>query len=213
MMHGTLDDPLPCLPEWVDTAEWPVWVTGADGRMTYLNDSARELLGNRPCVGNPCYSAVRGYTNEGEEVCSERCPVLSKALAGTHQGALRMHVGDPLDESSWALVFPMAMKGTDSRPRALLHLAYRLDREQRFEEYLRRVASRSGSAAQKPAMHCLTPREREVLDLLARDLDPQSIASHLDLSYTTVRNHIQHILEKLDAHSSEEAVARWLLDD
>ena len=33
------------------------------------------------------------------------------------------------------------------------------------------------------------------------------------LRYTTVRNHVQHILAKLEAHSIQEVVARDLLDD
>ena len=35
----------------------------------------------------------------------------------------------------------------------------------------------------------------------------------LGLRYTTVRNHVQHILAKLEAHSIQEVVARDLLDD
>jgi DNA-binding NarL/FixJ family response regulator len=53
----------------------------------------------------------------------------------------------------------------------------------------------------------LTPREREVLDLLAQGESKEAIAQRLFLSANTVRNHIQNILNKLGAHSRLEAVA------
>ena len=57
----------------------------------------------------------------------------------------------------------------------------------------------------------LTPREREILDLLARDEDSHAIARAIGLSYATVRNHVQRILSKMKAHSIQEAVARYIL--
>lgn len=53
----------------------------------------------------------------------------------------------------------------------------------------------------------LTPRERQVLDLLAMGESKEAIAHRLFLSTNTVRNHIQNILTKLGAHSRLEAVA------
>lgn len=53
----------------------------------------------------------------------------------------------------------------------------------------------------------LTPREREVLQLMAEGLDNEAIAGRLILSVHTIRNHVQNILVKLDAHSKLEAVA------
>jgi two-component system response regulator DevR len=53
----------------------------------------------------------------------------------------------------------------------------------------------------------LTPRERQVLELLAQGQSKEEIARRLFLSSNTVRNHIQNILTKLGAHSRLEAVA------
>jgi DNA-binding CsgD family transcriptional regulator len=58
----------------------------------------------------------------------------------------------------------------------------------------------------------LTAREREILARLAQDEDLPAIAAHLYVSHATVRNHVQHILAKLDVHSTLEAVALHLLD-
>lgn len=53
----------------------------------------------------------------------------------------------------------------------------------------------------------LTERELEVLQLLAEGSNVEAIAEQLTLSHHTVRNHVRHVLEKLDAHSQLEAVA------
>lgn len=52
----------------------------------------------------------------------------------------------------------------------------------------------------------LTPRQREVLDLLVRGLPNKVIARRLTLSENTVRTHVQAILVHFDARSRSEAV-------
>lgn len=53
----------------------------------------------------------------------------------------------------------------------------------------------------------LSARELEVLELLATGASNKAIAAELSLSVNTVRNHVQQVLVKLDAHSKLEAVA------
>jgi len=56
-------------------------------------------------------------------------------------------------------------------------------------------------------LESLTRREMEVLSLMADGLDNRAIAAELGIGFTTVRGHVQNILEKLDAHSKLEALA------
>lgn len=53
----------------------------------------------------------------------------------------------------------------------------------------------------------LTGRELEIVELMAQGMSTQAIADRLVISHHTVRNHVRHVLEKLDAHSQLEAVA------
>jgi two-component system, NarL family, nitrate/nitrite response regulator NarL len=53
----------------------------------------------------------------------------------------------------------------------------------------------------------LTPREREVLDLLALGLSNREIAERLGISFHTVKFHVNSILGKLGAVSRTEVVA------
>ncbi len=53
----------------------------------------------------------------------------------------------------------------------------------------------------------LTPREVEVLDLIARGCTNREIASALVISVKTADVHVSHILRKLDASNRSEAAA------
>jgi DNA-binding CsgD family transcriptional regulator len=56
----------------------------------------------------------------------------------------------------------------------------------------------------------LTPREHEVLELVAQGLTSAQIARRLGIRPATVRTHVEHAREKLGAHTRAEAVARAL---
>jgi DNA-binding NarL/FixJ family response regulator len=56
----------------------------------------------------------------------------------------------------------------------------------------------------------LSPREREVLDHLARGVPYKEIADVLSVSIDTVRVHIKGIYGKLHVHSRGEAVAKYM---
>lgn len=56
-------------------------------------------------------------------------------------------------------------------------------------------------------LESLSPREREVLTLLAEGDSYKMIADRMQISYGTVNNHIKKIYEKLQVHSLGEAVS------
>jgi DNA-binding NarL/FixJ family response regulator len=57
-------------------------------------------------------------------------------------------------------------------------------------------------------LESLTPREKEVLRLMAEGLPSRSIAADLGISYTTVRTHIRSLGGKLGVHSKLEAIVK-----
>jgi len=63
-------------------------------------------------------------------------------------------------------------------------------------------------AEQSRRLASLTPRERQILGLMAEGLDNREIALRLGISYATVRSHVRHLLGKLGARSKLEAVVR-----
>ena len=66
------------------------------------------------------------------------------------------------------------------------------------------LAQRCGSLAQQKG---LSPRETDVLLLLARGYGSTHIANELGISENTVRTHVRHIYEKLGVGGREALIA------
>ena len=69
------------------------------------------------------------------------------------------------------------------------------------------VVSRDALAAGEPVNIELTPRERDVLALMAEGASNKSIARQLGISVHTAKFHVGSLLEKLDATGRTDAVA------
>jgi len=72
------------------------------------------------------------------------------------------------------------------------------------------VQSFQQSASASAEAQSLSPREAEVLDLLAKGFLYKEIADSMKVTYATVHTHIRHIYEKLHVRSRTEAVAKHL---
>jgi two-component system nitrate/nitrite response regulator NarL len=67
-------------------------------------------------------------------------------------------------------------------------------------------SARDASLQNSPSRPDLTLRQQQLVSLVAKGLTNKEIASHLNLSEFTVRNHIHRILKQVDAESRSEAV-------
>jgi DNA-binding CsgD family transcriptional regulator len=69
------------------------------------------------------------------------------------------------------------------------------------------LVSRDTQAAVEPADIDLTPRERDVLVLMAEGASNKAIARQLGISVHTAKFHVGSLLDKLDATGRTDAVA------
>lgn len=72
---------------------------------------------------------------------------------------------------------------------------------------LRRVATLAAERQPRNASAHLTPRQREIVQLIGTGLSNKEIARHLSIEVRTVKNHVHNILEKLQVHRRGEAAA------
>ena len=129
----------------------------------------------------------------GYEVCHGLREMLGEAVAVVFVSGART---DPVDISSGLLV------GADD------YMVKPVDPDEvvaRVGALSRRVRSTRSDGNGSPAR--LTPRETEILSLLADGRSQRDMAQLLSISPKTVGLHIEHILGKLDVHSRAEAVA------
>ncbi len=88
----------------------------------------------------------------------------------------------------------------------------------RYVEEFRHLSDRREEAKASAEKMCepeveglaeLTPRENQILSLVARGLQNKLVAAELTLSENTVKIHVHNIISKLRVHNRTAAAARW----
>ena len=57
-------------------------------------------------------------------------------------------------------------------------------------------------------MRPVTPKERQVLQLIAEGKSSKEIATHLSISFHTVESHRKNLREKFEAHNIAEVITK-----
>jgi DNA-binding NarL/FixJ family response regulator len=102
----------------------------------------------------------------------------------------------------------LGMVGYVSRSTAFLTVAAVAGRRQqsdRMNEHLPPATAFGGPSGER-----LSPRELEVMSMLASGATNAEIAERLVIAENTVQSHVQHILRKLGVRNRTEAAARYL---
>ena len=161
-------------------------------RIVLWNTEAERLTGIAAdeAVGRPCWDVLRGVDERGSLICHAGCSGARLAREGWPVPCQRLviragGVGRLVTVSTVAVRLPGA------EPLVLQLL--------RNGQPVAETCDRRGGS--------LTPRQREILHLLAGGVPAKVIARRLGIAETTVRNHIQAVLTALGCHSQLEAVA------
>lgn len=80
----------------------------------------------------------------------------------------------------------------------------------KIREYFQRLIAAMPSGPSALEMAKLTPRENEILTLLAKGDLAKEIANTLGISIWTVHGHVKSIFEKFNVHTRTEAVVKFL---
>jgi PAS domain S-box-containing protein len=151
------------------------------------NRAAEELTGvsAEEAIGRSCWEVLGGHDERGNLMCHRDCSTARLAREGWPVSCQGLHIRSR--EGARRVEVSTVVVHEDDR-RLFLHIIV-------------------PDEARSPPPELLTPRQREVLGLLANGIPAKVIATRLGIAQTTVRNHIRAILMALGTHSQLEAVA------
>jgi DNA-binding CsgD family transcriptional regulator len=208
------------------TKNFPDWLNhsidamfGIDGKqqVTFWNQACEDLTGvsAAKAVGSPCHEILQGHEPSGRAFCRPNCPLGQLAKGGPspkdfamrvstrEMGKIQLNVGtmlipSPVDQE-WMVVHFMrrghckSSAGLSARDNAVRNINGKNQQQ-----------GTAGHASR--GLGLLTERERDILCLLTDGLTTDAISHRLHISMTTVRNHIQRLMAKLNVHTRIEAV-------
>ena len=161
----------------------------ADLTVIAWNQAAEELTGISAdeAIGRHCWEVLGGRDERGSLVCHPGCSTARLAREGwpvSCQGLVIM------SREGRRTVELATVAVSDGDRRFFLHII------------------RPDEPSSKATAGLLTPRQHEVLGLLAEGVPAKVIGARLGVSEATVRNHIRAVLVALGTHSQLEAIAK-----
>jgi PAS domain S-box-containing protein len=160
----------------------PCYAYDRHGVIRWLNPAARELVGD--LRGKQFTTAVAPeMTQQAREVFARK--MLGMERSSEHEAVIIDTNGERISVELCAAT---------------------LIEDHRVVGVFGMVTQQDATAAPPPHPR-LTPRQNQILHLLARGHSTRQIAGELHLTIETVRNHIRHLLRAMGAHSRLEALA------
>ncbi len=158
------------------------------------NTEATRILGYEAhsVIGRKCYEVVKSLPFDGDKpICMENCPAIVAANQGRIPPVSYVRMLCASGQRKKVTVIPLIAVDQDGQL-ILVHM---------FHEPIL-----DGSVDNEQGILPLTPRELEVLGLLALGLRPTEVAEQLYISVHTVRTHIRNTSEKLHVRGAMAAV-------
>jgi DNA-binding CsgD family transcriptional regulator len=171
----------PYLPPALADVNVPAYVLDRNGRICWLNAAALTVTGD--AVGRPFTEVVDVEHHEARRIFEQN--IAGRGRPDRTVSLVRVDGGTTVVQLSSVRL------GSNHHAVGMFGLAVP-------ERRRPRVPRAAGP---------LTPRQREVLELLGEGASTEAIAERLAISVQTVRNHIRQILQRLRVHSRLAAVA------
>lgn len=205
--------------ESLDGAADGAFIVDEDLKIVYVNPAAERLLDLEAAElrQSYCYQVLRGRDEARRLICHGNCLIANQTLSGVPVSDFDIEISSGREGRAWINMSVLHYLDAQKENSRIVHLFRDITqkkKEVRLVERLVEVAKNYHDIPFEPApreernrqVEELTPREREILNLLAEGTGTREINEELSISVHTTRNHIQNILQKLGVHSRLEAV-------
>ncbi len=190
-------------------------------KIVHWNQAAQDILGfdKSEVIGRPCYQLLQGLDEVRRPICTAFCQAARSVSRREPVASHDILALTTSGERRWLNISIMAYDDgkSDGNP-FIIHLFRDSTKKKDVESFLNKVLEVAKNNHDRPqslyregelrhSHDDLTSRERDVLSLIVRGYGTREIAQALFISPNTVRNHVQHILQKLHVHRRADAVA------
>jgi PAS domain S-box-containing protein len=201
------------------TAEAAILID-SNGVIAGCNKAATSFFGlnENDFIGKLCQDVLLGKDECGRN-CSETCTVRKRAQNHLPINSYDIQVKTK-ENMQWCNVSVLIADEASSTDPYTIHIIRPADIQKKLEFLVRDFVVKETnlpannvkevlSAKKTPIVNVeLTKREVEILQLLANGETSAKVAKKLFISTSTVNNHIQHIMQKLNVKSRLEAIRR-----
>ena len=207
------------LAELLEGATDAAFTVDLQGEIRTWNKAAENLFGHPAshAVGKECTAFVGGRVGGRSPVCCESCDVLECVRTDRDVSNFDMEIRTSAGRRVWVNVSLLVTGDEHTGRRLIIHfmrdIGMRKKAEQLTGEMLRIAKSLVSSAEQSgelPPIVPVTTQEKKILGLLVAGKAAKEVAEELQISMSTLRNHISHINQKLHTRNRTEAVIQAL---
>lgn len=180
----------------------PAYAVDRNGKIVAWNQAAEKALGfaESEALGQLCWELLSGQDIFGNRLCCEGCPIRASAFNNEPINRFQIYFNTASNQRKHFTVSTLMLFNAPGED-VFIHLCTPIPE-----------TGNTKTAIENPSKpdyqyKRLTGRETEILTHLHKGKSIKDIADTLTISPLTVRNHVQHILLKLQVHSRYEAVA------
>jgi PAS domain S-box-containing protein len=198
----------------------PAFAVNGMHNIEMWNKAAEEFFGisASEAIGKHCSSIIQG-DDECGPFCSKDCAIFHAAEKNNPIQNFDLKIITAAGRK-WCNVSVLIAEESKTVLPYTIHIVRNIDVRKRLELLMRNFVLDETDFPPEKAVNLiastrapsreavLTDRELEVIKLLAKGNTTKTVAEKLFISRTTVNNHVQHILKKLNAHTRLEAIRR-----